>query len=190
MLTAFAPSSFVCLPTPPHARRLSTAALLGILAVLYPSRSQLCVMLQALDIASHWCHMYFSLVSAGTSHKALESHRNWLVRSYYANRIFMGTCCISCEVLYLSVYAMHWPVFRDIFVTTTSFRNLSSFIKAPGPLLGAGSGVDVSPGLPGVSVVLLVAELAIPGFVIKQTINVIQLIHAMRGLWMHDLKRS
>ncbi len=29
--------------------------------------------------------------------------RSWLVRTYYRNRMFMGICCISCEVLYLSV---------------------------------------------------------------------------------------
>lgn len=25
------------------------------------------------------------------------------MRMYYRNRMFMGVCCISCEVLYLSV---------------------------------------------------------------------------------------
>jgi hypothetical protein len=34
--------------------------------------------------------------------------RSWLVRTYYRNRIFMGVCCISCEVLYLSV--SHLPI--------------------------------------------------------------------------------
>ena len=29
--------------------------------------------------------------------------RSWLVRTYYRHRLFMGVCCISCEVLYLSV---------------------------------------------------------------------------------------
>ena len=59
--------------------RLSTAALLGILAVLYPAKAQVCVLLQALDIASHWCHMYSSLLSGGTSHKELSKHHYWLV---------------------------------------------------------------------------------------------------------------
>lgn len=29
--------------------------------------------------------------------------RSWLVRTYYKHRLLMGVCCISCEVLYLSV---------------------------------------------------------------------------------------
>jgi hypothetical protein len=32
--------------------------------------------------------------------------RSWLVRMYYRNRMFMGVCCISCEVLYLSVRSL------------------------------------------------------------------------------------
>ena len=28
---------------------------------------------------------------------------SWLVRMYYQHRLFMGACCISCEVLYLAV---------------------------------------------------------------------------------------
>jgi len=143
--------------------RLSTAALLGILAVLYPSKAQICVFLQALDIASHWCHMYASLVSGGTSHKELSNHHNWLVRSYYANRIFMGTCCVSCELLYLSLYAMHWPIFNKWSIVLSDSR-------------------------PEVSIFLLFAQIAIPGFIIKQTINVIQLVQSMNGLWLHDLK--
>merc|ERR1712144_34673 len=143
--------------------RLSTAALLGILAVLYPSKAQICMFLQALDIASHWCHMYASLVSGGTSHKELSNHHNWLVRSYYANRIFMGTCCVSCELLYLSLYAMHWPIFNKWSIVLSDSR-------------------------PEVSIFLLFAQIAIPGFIIKQTINVIQLVQSMNGLWLHDLK--
>ncbi|PNH02087.1 putative CDP-diacylglycerol--inositol 3-phosphatidyltransferase 2 [Tetrabaena socialis] len=27
--------------------------------------------------------------------------KSWLVRTYYSNRLFMGYCCVSCEVLYL-----------------------------------------------------------------------------------------
>ena len=29
--------------------------------------------------------------------------QSWMVRMYYKHRLFMGACCISCEVLYLSV---------------------------------------------------------------------------------------
>ena len=162
--------------------RLSTAALLGILGVLYPSIAQVCVLLTALDIASHWCHMYASLVSGGTSHKVLSNHHNWLVRSYYANRIFMGTCCVSCEVLYLSLYALHFPLFQEWVIPNSSWWK-KTFYLLHSPLLDYNTSTS-----PELSVFVFFAEIAIPGFIIKQTINVIQLVQSMHGLWLHDLK--
>jgi CDP-diacylglycerol--inositol 3-phosphatidyltransferase len=34
------------------------------------------------------------------------------VRTYYSNRIFMGFCCINCEVLYLSLFLLRLPAFQ------------------------------------------------------------------------------
>lgn len=38
-----------------------------------------------------------------------KESRSMLVRFYYRHRIFMGVCCICCEVLYLALYLLHWP---------------------------------------------------------------------------------
>ena len=35
-----------------------------------------------------------------------------VVRFYYQHRLFMGFCCICCEVLYLSLYLLHFPGFQ------------------------------------------------------------------------------
>ena len=32
-----------------------------------------------------------------------------MVRAYYRSRLFMGFCCICCEVLYLMLYLLSWP---------------------------------------------------------------------------------
>ena len=38
-----------------------------------------------------------------------ETHnQSWLVRYYYTHRIFMGFCCVCCEVLYLAIYMLGW----------------------------------------------------------------------------------
>lgn len=34
-----------------------------------------------------------------TSHKDVKDSSNWLFKAYYGNRIFMGYCCVSCEVI-------------------------------------------------------------------------------------------
>ena len=38
--------------------------------------------------------------------------RSAIVRFYYQHRLFMGFCCICCEVLYLSLYLLHFPDFQ------------------------------------------------------------------------------
>ncbi len=34
------------------------------------------------------------------------------MRFYYQQRLFMGFCCICCEVLYLFLYLLHFPQFH------------------------------------------------------------------------------
>jgi hypothetical protein len=34
------------------------------------------------------------------------------VRLYYSNRIFMGFCCVCCEVLYLALFLLHLPAYQ------------------------------------------------------------------------------
>ncbi len=41
--------------------------------------------------------MYSTLLVGASTHKDTHS-RSWLVAFYYSNRIFMGFCCVCCEV--------------------------------------------------------------------------------------------
>lgn len=34
------------------------------------------------------------------------------MRFYYRQRLFMGFCCVCCEILYLSLYLLHFPDFQ------------------------------------------------------------------------------
>lgn len=88
------------------------------------------------------------------------------MRLYYRHRLFMGFCCISCEVLYLSLYILHWPQYRAW-----------ALVPLPAPLrpllnghLSSSSGS--SGGLP---LVALIAVLVVPGVLVKQLVNVVQL---------------
>lgn len=40
--------------------------------------------------------------------------RSRLVRLYYSNRIFMGFCCVCCEVLYLALFLLHLPAYQTL----------------------------------------------------------------------------
>jgi CDP-diacylglycerol--inositol 3-phosphatidyltransferase len=36
------------------------------------------------------------------------------VRTYYKYRLFMGFCCVCCEVLYLCLYGLAFPETREL----------------------------------------------------------------------------
>lgn len=86
--------------------------------------------LVALDIFSHWFHMYAILASKGfgTSHKETNDSQPWLLRMYYTKRIFMGFCCVCVEVLYLALYML-------TFFPTSAIARGVAIASTPGFLL-------------------------------------------------------
>ncbi|KAH9648431.1 putative CDP-diacylglycerol--inositol 3-phosphatidyltransferase 2 [Citrus sinensis] len=101
--------------------RISTACLLVILSQVYRedfvTPGLVFVSLPVLDIGSQWLQMYRKvLLSLGkmpttlylccstfltgkTRHKDAKDSTNWLFKAYYGNRMFMGYCCVACEVI-------------------------------------------------------------------------------------------
>lgn len=136
--------------------RLATSGLLVVLAVERPEAYAACVGLLALDVASHWTHERVQLMLGNESHKCVGEDSCFVLRWYYGNRIFMGACCVSAEVLYLCLHAMRADP------TFVGFRAL-------GPLTFSA-----------------LARLAIPGFVVKQIANCAQLFEACQTLMRID----
>jgi len=105
------------------------------------------------------------------------------VRLYYSNRIFMGFCCVCCEVLYLALFLLHVPFYQQLGLID---------VQLPVPVQQAVEGSVLQPvvdnwqGLPFVGLVVL---LALPGVVVKQACNWVQLRAAVQGLVEHDVKR-
>lgn len=86
--------------------RLATACLLALLCALYPAHLPLPLFLLALDVASHWAQVAATAAAGSQSHKEEgAASSSAIVRAYYSNRLFMGACCVSCEVLYLALYS-------------------------------------------------------------------------------------
>uniref|UniRef100_A0A383VZW6 CDP-diacylglycerol--inositol 3-phosphatidyltransferase n=1 Tax=Tetradesmus obliquus TaxID=3088 RepID=A0A383VZW6_TETOB len=162
--------------------RVATTGLLALLCATYPSLHLLFISLIALDIFSHWFQMYASLLAGAASHKDVAS-RSWLVRTYYRNRLFMGFCCVCCEVQYLALFLLHLPAYQTLGLLP---------LRLPQPLLDAAAGsvlegyVNSWQGLPAVGVVAL---LALPGVLVKQACNWVQLRTAMQGLVDYDVKK-
>jgi CDP-diacylglycerol--inositol 3-phosphatidyltransferase len=152
--------------------RVATTCLLAVLCIVYPAWHLPCLLLIMLDISSHWFQMYSTLAMGATTHKDTHS-RSLIVRAYYSSRMFMGFCCICCEVLYLALYLLSWPLWQAPAVGLPAV--LAGLQLAPGVVLPA--------ALP---VVALVALAAVPGFAVKQLVNVVQLRTAAQQLVLYD----
>ncbi|GAY46002.1 hypothetical protein CUMW_093640 [Citrus unshiu] len=123
------------------------------------------VSLLALDIGSHWLQMYSTFLTGKTSHKDVKDSTNWLFKAYYGNRIFMGYCCVACEVLYLILF---------LIVDTQS----ESLVDVVGSSLQQGSLLSI-----------LVA-LSLFGWAIKQVVNVIQMKTAADVCVHYDIEKK
>lgn len=167
--------------------RLSTAGLLAVLGMLYPRSYMLFLLLMFLDIFSHWFQMYSTFVSGNESHKDVNS-RSWVVRIYYRNRAFMGLCCISCEVLYLSLYALDWRQFREWPLVPLYLPQQLLQMDLTQQLLSRAP--DSAGAQKGIPLAAIAAMLSLPGFIVKQIINCFQLKSSMQALVAYDQERE
>ncbi|XP_052173795.1 probable CDP-diacylglycerol--inositol 3-phosphatidyltransferase 2 isoform X1 [Diospyros lotus] len=131
--------------------RISTACLLVILSQIYRP-GLVFLSLFALDIASHWLQMYSTFLVGKVSHKDVKDSNNWLFKAYYGNRMFMGYCCVACEVLYIILFLL----------AKNQNENLTNVI--------ADAAYQSS-------VLLVLIILLLVGWAIKQAVNVIQAVY-------------
>jgi len=170
--------------------RLATAGLLMVLSREYPAYFYHCMALVLLDIASHWLQMYSQLLANKTSHKDVDTSAFVLLRLYYTNRIFMGVCCVSAEVLYLAMHAatdagaggvgsIKGPLPAGL------FNWLGALREVPAPVPGGRVGAL---GLQAASATAVgqLAFLMFPGWVVKQVANVAQLWGSCQALVAFD----
>lgn len=80
--------------------RCTTTCLLVFLATAFPRWSIVFQGLISLDLASHYFHMYATLVmgARGQSHKTINASSNWLLQIYYSDKVYdhMSPRTISC----------------------------------------------------------------------------------------------
>lgn len=69
--------------------RCTTSCLIVFLASAFPRWAIVFQCLISLDLASHYMHMYATLVVSGadTSHKSIDKSQSWLLNLYYTNKV-------------------------------------------------------------------------------------------------------
>jgi len=87
--------------------RASTTCLIVVLSQFYPKYSLAFLFLIAIDIMSHFAHVYSSL-SRGKGHKFTRPDQAYLIRLYYSNRYFLALLCGGNEGFFIMLYMMHF----------------------------------------------------------------------------------
>ncbi|AET37490.1 CDP-diacylglycerol--inositol 3-phosphatidyltransferase Ecym_1247 [Eremothecium cymbalariae DBVPG len=142
--------------------RSTTNAMICFLCWSYPRWMPVFQLLVALDLSSHYMHMYASLSCGEESHKRIEKNQ-WLLHLYYSRRDVLFAICFFNELFYVGVYLASFPQLWYISIP---------FISKP------------------VHFGTLIALLCLPGYVFKQISNVLQLKRAVLVLADLDAKTA
>ncbi|ORZ16696.1 CDP-alcohol phosphatidyltransferase-domain-containing protein [Lobosporangium transversale] len=86
--------------------RCTTACLLCYLASAYSSYALIFQFLIALDVSSHYMHMYSSLTSGASSHKKISESSNFILRAYYSNNNVLFAFCFANELFFVVLYLL------------------------------------------------------------------------------------
>eukprot|EP01087_Luapelamoeba_hula_P012728 TRINITY_DN357_c0_g1_i1.p1 TRINITY_DN357_c0_g1~~TRINITY_DN357_c0_g1_i1.p1 ORF type:complete len:228 (-),score=34.12 TRINITY_DN357_c0_g1_i1:111-794(-) len=88
--------------------RCSTSCLIMVLGQFYPTYILVFLLLVALDITSHYAHLYSSLVNGSKSHKTIDPKKNPWLFLYYHNRAVLGGLCAGNEIFFVGLYLCHF----------------------------------------------------------------------------------
>jgi len=90
--------------------RCTTACLLVFLASAWPRFAIVFQGLISLDLASHYVHMYATLVTGGQSHKNIEADDNYILHLYYTNKVRASGRSTARHTKILSRLSSFWFV--------------------------------------------------------------------------------
>jgi len=138
--------------------RCSSACLFALLAKLYPGPLGFaCYFMLALDLASHYCIVYSQLLQGTASHKKMGDDTNWLLKIYYHNQVVLFLCCLFNETFFVMAY---------LYFHCTLPSSPAAFY------------------LP---IVTVVGYVCAPGMVLKQYLNILQLMTGCRRISEFDV---
>lgn len=141
------------------ARKLNQVSTFGAVLDMVTDRISTACLLVILS------QVYSTFLVGKTSHKDVKDSTSWLFRLYYGNRMFMGYCCVACEVLYITLFLL----------AKEQTENLT----------------DVLVGAVQQSLVLaILLAVLLFGWAIKQSVNVIQMKTAADQCVLYDINKK
>jgi CDP-diacylglycerol--inositol 3-phosphatidyltransferase len=111
--------------------RCATMCLLVVLSGFYPRYMFWFQVSMAVDIASHWIHVWASTMQGKTSHKYVDPSENPIMRIYYTSRTVLFIMCAGNELFYAALYLLHFTEGPLVPVLKMGFFRLLVKISAP-----------------------------------------------------------
>ncbi|KAH8175692.1 CDP-alcohol phosphatidyltransferase domain-containing protein [Sarocladium implicatum] len=183
--------------------RCTTSCLLVFLSSAFPRWAIVFQGLIALDFASHYMHMYASLVVGGadSSHKNIDKSQSWLLNLYYTNKTVLFLCCLFNELFFIALYLLSFssPLLSPHLIQTVEqsagatiqpHAQLNSSILRqlfPDPFSAAALELARANKMDS-TVPWVLTAISFPIMAIKQFINIVQMVKASRWLGEEDVK--
>ncbi|KAI5368059.1 Putative CDP-alcohol phosphatidyltransferase [Septoria linicola] len=177
--------------------RCTTTCLLVFLATAKPAYSVIFQLLISLDLASHYMHMYATLVMGGQtqSHKNVDASRSKLMHLYYTNKTVLFIVCALNELCFIGLYLLCFssPFLTPALRTPTETTPTSPLEPQPTLLFwrdpfspAAMEYARANKMDSNIPWVIFVASA--PVMLFKQWVNIVQLVQASRWLAEGDRK--
>ncbi|KAI9753435.1 MAG: hypothetical protein M4579_005155 [Chaenotheca gracillima] len=182
--------------------RCTTACLLVFLSSAWPRWALLFQGLISLDLASHYIHMYATLVMGGTdqSHKKVDETRSWILNLYYSNNKVLFVFCALNELFFIALYLLSFssPILSPSLLQPLP-NNPGQSTQPGNPAHPIASMLFASPYSAGALEMQrankmdsfwpwVIAGVSFPIMAGKQIINVVQLVKASRWLAEGDVE--
>ncbi|KAK0389716.1 hypothetical protein NLU13_3289 [Sarocladium strictum] len=183
--------------------RCTTSCLLVFLSSAFPRWAIIFQGLIALDFASHYIHMYATMVVGGadSSHKNIDKSQSWLLNLYYTNKTVLFLCCLFNELFFIALYLLSFssPLLSPHLIKTVedtagapmipNAQLNSSILRQifPDPFSAAALELARANKMDS-TVPWILTAISFPIMAIKQFINVVQMVKASRTLGEEDLK--
>ncbi|EMC92291.1 hypothetical protein BAUCODRAFT_38322 [Baudoinia panamericana UAMH 10762] len=170
--------------------RCTTTCLLVFLATAKPAYSMIFQGLISLDLASHYMHMYATLAMGGQgqSHKNVSADRSWIMNTYYTNKTVLFTCCAGNELFFIALYLLCFSspkitpaLLPPVGGSPVTPANPVPSLLFPSPF-SAGAMEMARANKMDSTVPWILTAASLPIMLVKQWINVLQLVKASQWL--------
>jgi len=183
--------------------RCTTSCLLVFLSSAFPRWAILFQSLIAVDFASHYIHMYSSLVVGGVdaSHKNVDKSQSWLLNLYYTNKTVLFSVCALNELFFIALYLLSFssPLLSPHLIKSVE-QTSGGYIEPGVPLNSSilrqifhdpfsAAALEVARANKMDSTVpWFLAGISFPVMALKQILNIVQLVKASKALAEVDVK--